>query len=70
MTSDIGILARTAYETGIDPITYATEHIIRAHVESRDGYREVGMGLPASAVACMIIAGLMDAGWSPPEVTG
>jgi len=67
--TDIGILARTAYESGIDPITYAIEHVVQAHIESRDGYREAGMGLPASAVACMIVAGLLDAGRKAPEVT-
>ena len=29
---DLDLLARTAYDTGIDPVTYATVHIIEAHI--------------------------------------
>lgn len=67
--TDIDLLAATAYESGIDPIDYAAENVIQAHIDARDDRRN-GTGLPASAVARMIIADLMNAGWKAPEVTG
>jgi len=74
MTADISILARTAYETGIDPIDYATDHVIQSHVEVflavRDVSAEIGCPLPhdTAALSRRILGDLMDAGWTPPEV--
>jgi hypothetical protein len=76
MTGDIDILAATAYETGIDPIDYAAEHVIRAHVEVFLGIRDLGaeIGFPlasdTAALSRRIVADLLNAGWQAPEVTG
>lgn len=71
-TPDIGILAATAYETGIDPITYATVNVIEAHVVVHLADRGVLCTDSTSAIQALsrrILGDLMDAGWTPPEVT-
>ncbi len=69
--TDIDFLARFAYSTGQDPIDYATENVIRAHIEAH--YNPAGFPgdvNPATATLSRRILGdLMDAGWTPPEVT-
>ena len=69
---DIDLLARTAYETGIDPVDYATRHVIEAHVVAHLGARGVLAGDSTEAIKAMsrrIVADLMNAGWTAPEVT-
>jgi hypothetical protein len=75
--TDIGILARTAYETGIDPVDYATGHVIGPWIDRHLGVRmmlaDIGRGgeaaVTTASVACRILGDLLDAGWTPPEVT-
>lgn len=69
--SDIDFLARFAYSTGQDPIDYAAENVIRGHIDAHlhpDAYP--GDVDPATtALSRRILGDLMDAGWTPPEVT-
>ena len=69
--SHIDFLARFAYSTGQDPIDYATENVIRAHIDAHltpDSFP--GDVDPATtALSRRILGDLMDAGWTPPEVT-
>lgn len=73
--SDISFLAEIAYRTGIDPVTYATDHVVQSHVEIflavRDVSAELGCPLPddTGALSRRIVGDLLDAGWTPPEVT-
>ena len=70
MTDDISLLARVAYETGIDPVHYATEHVIRSNITVwLADCAGNGSDLTAEAVSCRILGDLMDAGWKAPEVT-
>ena len=71
MTSDINLLAQVAYETGIDPITYATDHVIQSHVEIWLAVREFGVEMGVSdctavtstaALSRRILGDLLDAG--------
>jgi hypothetical protein len=62
---DICLLARTAYETGISPVDYATENVIEAHVSA---WLDWPRG-SAAVLSRRILGDLMDAGWTPPEVT-
>jgi hypothetical protein len=71
MTNDIDLLAATAYETGIDPITYATVNVIEAHIvaylvrcEPRRLCDDDLTRVPA--LSCRIAADLLGAGWTPP----
>ena len=68
--SNIDFLASFAYSTGQDPIDYAAENVIRAHIDahfSPDTFP--GDVDPATTVLSrQILAGLMDAGWRAPEV--
>jgi hypothetical protein len=73
--TDIGILAQVAYETGIDPVTYATVNVIEANFiayltrcEPRRLCDDDLTRVPV--LSCRILGDLMDAGWKPPEVTG
>lgn len=67
--TDIDILARTAYDTGIDPIEYATVNVVQAHID----IHLTGCAHPplaaTGALSCRIVADLMNAGWRAPEVT-
>lgn len=67
--SDIDLLARTAYETGISPVDYATRHVIEAHIT---GYL-LRLGVPyvpgaVESMSACILGDLMAAGWTAPEV--
>ncbi|HEV2251849.1 MAG TPA: hypothetical protein VGS06_01520 [Streptosporangiaceae bacterium] len=62
--TDIDILAATAYETGIDPIDYAAEHVIRAHVAA---WLDWPQGT-VTALSRRIVADLLNAGWTAPAV--
>lgn len=69
VTDDISLLARVAYETGIDPITYAAEHVIRSSIvvwlaDCAGG----GPDLLAEALPLRIVGDLLDAGWTPPAL--
>jgi hypothetical protein len=71
-SADIDILAATAYETGIDPIEYATAHIIEAHIVAHLGGRGVLCTDSVTAIQATsrrILADLMGAGWRQPEVS-
>lgn len=78
--TDIGFLARFAYDHGTDPIDYATEHVIETHVNvfltvmaSRVADPRTFPGydpeLSTAVLSRRILGDLMDAGWTPPEVT-
>ena len=68
--TDIGFLAAFAYSTGQDPVDYATENVIRAHIDAhfdRDSFP--GDVNPATdSLSRRILGDLLDAGWTPPEV--
>ena len=69
---DVGLLSSVAYETGIDPVEYATAHVIEAHVVAHLGERGVLCtdSVPAiQALSRRILGDLMAAGWKAPEVT-
>lgn len=68
--SHIDFLASFAYSTGQDPIDYATENVIRAHIDAHfDPDNFPGDVNPATAALSRRILGdLLDAGWTPPEV--
>lgn len=79
-TPDIGFLAQFAYDHGTNPIDYATEHVIEIHVTTyltvRDGRAEnpasfpvYDPGLSTAVLSRRILGDLLDAGWTPPEVT-
>jgi|GEM_PF-4722764 len=69
--NDIDFLAAFAYSTGQDPIDYATENVIRAHIDAHfnpDSFP--GEIDPATVVLSrQICADILGAGWTPPEVT-
>ena len=69
--NDIDFLAAFAYSTGQDPIDYATENVVRAHIDAHftpDTFP--GEVDPATAALSRRIVGdLLDAGWRAPEVT-
>jgi hypothetical protein len=70
---DIDLLARTAYETGIDPTDYATRHVIEAHIVAHLGTRGVLAGDSTEAIKALsrrILGDLLDAGWSAPGGLG
>ena len=72
--TDIDILARTAYDTGIDPITYATVNVIEAHfiayLARCEPKRLCDDDVTRIPVLARHIAGdLLAAGWRAPEVT-
>lgn len=69
--NDIDFLARFAYSTGQDPIDYAAENVIRAHIDAHfDPGNFPGDVNPATdALSRRILGDLMDAGWKAPEVS-
>ncbi len=81
MTADLGTLADFAYQTlGIDPITWATGHVVRSQLELHQAVKAARKMNPASypewppdmstdALACRIVGAMIGAGWTPPEVT-
>ena len=68
---DLDLLARTAYDTGIDPVTYATSpHHRSPHRGLPRHAGDLVHGQRAAIKALSCIAGdLLGAGWTPPEVT-
>ena len=77
--SDLSFLAEFAYGNGIDPIDYATAHVIEGHLKVYLGVRDARAVNPASfpiydadlstaVLARRILGDLLDAGWTPPEV--
>jgi hypothetical protein len=62
--TDIDLLAQTAYDTGIDPVTYATQHVIRSHIDVWLGGHEES----TSVLSSRILGDLLDAGWTPPAL--
>ena len=77
MTNDICEHARIAYQAGIDPLDYAEAELtglIGVHIELASVCADFGVSAPAGtltvgAMARRILGSLMDAGWTPPEVT-
>jgi len=71
--NDIDFLAVFAYSTGQDPVDYAAENVIQSHVNAYLGigqdFRDDPHELPTAALSRRILGDLMDAGWTPPEVT-
>ena len=63
--TDIDLLAATAYETGIDPIDYAAENVVRAHISTWLDWPQGSV----TGLSRRIVADLLNAGWTPPEVT-
>ena len=79
MSSDICFLARFAYSHGQDPIDYASS-LVQMHIEVNLMVRAARYEDPATfpgylldlsleALSRRVIGDLMDAGWTPPEVT-
>lgn len=71
MTADIGFLARFAYDTGMAPLDYAEVNVIRAHVDAflNPGSFPGDVNPATAALSRRILGDLLDAGWTPPEVT-
>jgi hypothetical protein len=78
--SDICFLARFAYDNGQDPIDYAAHSVIGSHISAHFTILAARMENPAAfpgyvldlttaALSRRILGDLMDAGWTPPEVT-
>jgi hypothetical protein len=67
----IGFLAQFAYDTGTTPLDYAEVNVIRAHIDAHlDPDNFPGDVNPVTAsLSRRILGDLMDAGWTPPEVT-
>jgi hypothetical protein len=69
--NDIGFLAQFAYDTGMNPIDYATVNVIRAHIDAHlDPAHFPGEENPVTAALSRRILGdLLDAGWAPPDTS-
>lgn len=78
--ADIDFLARFAYGLGQDPIDYAAVNVIEIHIDTYLSIVAARYEDPASfpgytlelsrpALARRIVGDLLDAGWTPPEVT-
>ena len=69
--NDIDFLAAFAYSTGQDPIDYAAENVIRAHIDAHLHQAAYpGDVDPATdSLSRRILGDLLDAGWKAPEVT-
>ena len=78
--TDISFLAEFAYDQGVDPIDYAVHGVIESHVDVNLTIRAARAENPVSfpgywadlstaALSRRILGDLMDAGWTPPEVT-
>jgi hypothetical protein len=69
--SDIDFLAAFAYSTGQDPIDYAAVNVIAGHIDAHvhpDAY-PADTDPVTAALSRRIVGDLLDAGWTPPEVT-
>ena len=77
MTNDICERARIAYDLGISPIDYAEAELtvlIGVHLGLASVCADLGVDAPvgsltAGAMARRILGAVLDAGWTPPEVT-
>ncbi len=79
MTDDIGSLAKAAYRLGISPVDYAVgsvKDLIDVHrrvaadrQEDPESWPGYCIPLTDEALASRIVGDLMDAGWTPPEIT-
>jgi len=73
-TSDLGVLARLAYQAGIHPLDFAEEQValqVGVYMALLAAGDDFGIHLDpsrmtAGAVACRILGALLDAGWEPP----
>ena len=73
-TSDIGVLAKLAYQAGITPLDFAEEQVTihvsiclaLVTVADEFGLSPDDPRLTVDAAACRILGALLDAGWSPP----
>ena len=79
MTSDICFLASFAYDNDVDPVDYATGHVIQTHIdvyltvlaaraEDPAAFPGYVLETTTTALSRRILGDLMDAGWKPPEV--
>ena len=70
MTS-IGFLAQFAYDTGTPPLDYAEVNVIRAHIDAHlsPGNFPGDINPATEALSRRILGDLLDAGWTPPEVS-
>lgn len=77
--TDIEPLARSAYANGTDPIDWACT-LVEGQVEAWDTIRRARVHTPTAfpvyivpltteAIARQIVGRLLDAGWTPPEVS-
>lgn len=79
MSSDIDWMASSAYAQGKDPIDYAAEWLttlIETHHDVMVGRAKNPASFPGyclavtdEALALRIVGELLDAGWTPPNVT-
>ena len=69
--SDLDFLAAFAYDTGQDPIDYAAENVIRGHIDAhfRPNAFPGDVDPATTALSRQILADLLGAGWTAPEVT-
>lgn len=69
--SDIGFLAQFAYDTGTTALDYAEVNVIRANVDAfmTPGAFPGDVNPATAALSRRILGDLMDAGWTPPEMT-
>ena len=78
--TDISFLAEFAYGNGVDPIDYATGHVIETHVNvyltvlanriaDPSTFPGYDPELSTAVLSRRILGDLLDAGWTPPEVT-
>ena len=67
----IGFLAQFAYDTGQAPLDYAEVNVIRAHIDAHvdPGHFPGDVNPATAALSRRILGDLLDAGWTPPEVT-
>ena len=76
--SDICERARIAYDLGVNPVDYAEAELttlIGVHLNLASLYADLEVDPPAGtltvgAMSRRILGSLLDAGWTPPEVTG
>jgi len=69
--STVGFLAQFAYDTGMAPLDYAEVNVIRAHLDAHlnPGSFPGDVNPATEILARQILGDLLDAGWTPPEVT-
>ena len=75
--TDICERARIAYDLGIDPVDYAETELtvlIGVHLSLAVVCADIGVDVPegtltTGAMSRRILGNLLDAGWTPPEVT-